>query len=263
MDNNPLVSILTVTYNSSDFIVKSLKAVIANTHIPFEVIIVDNHSQDDTLDKIRKSGIKVKLIPQASNLGFSKANNIAVKESSGEYLMFLNPDTQVKNNCIDELLHYLKTHSKVGLVAPQLIESGKNIQRSVRRLPTIFGAFKEYYLKINNSYEDYHPTEDVPEEVDSVVGAAMLIKKDVYIKSGGFSEKYFMYFEDLELCKNIKKIGLKIIYLPIAQAIHKIGASAATNSKTSQYLKDSAEIYHGKLTNFFLQLILKARILFR
>lgn len=255
----PKLSIIIVTYNSSQHIKDMLLSIEKHTKTHHEIIVVDNNSQDRTIAQIYASKVSVTLLQQKENLGFSKANNLSVNNTKGEYLLFLNPDTKVLDYAIDNLYNFLKSRDDVGIVAPQLIEDNGNIQPSVRNFPTITRAIKEYYLGIKNSYEPFYPLSNQPLEVESVVGAAMMIAKNIYRKSGGFNNKYFMYYEDLEICRKIKEMGLKVVYLQSVKMKHSVGASASTNPKTLRYLKHSARLYHGAVGYYILQLLLRFR----
>lgn len=255
----PKLSIIIVTYNSSQHIKDMLLSIEKQTKTPHEIIVIDNNSFDQTIAQIYASKVNIRLLQQKENLGFSRANNLGVKDAKGEYLLFLNPDTMVLDHAIDNLYNFLKSRDDVGIVAPQLIEDNGNIQPSVRNLPTVTRAIKEYYLGIKNSYEPFYPLSNQPLEVESVVGAAMMVPKDVYRKLGGFNDKYFMYYEDLELCKKVREDGLKTIYLPEVQINHAVGASAKTNPKTLRYLRHSARLYHGVVGYYILQLLLRFR----
>lgn len=258
----PKLSIIIVTYNSSQHIKDMLLSIEKQTNTSYEIIVVDNNSQDQTIAQIYASRVKVSLLKQKENLGFSKASNLGVKDAKGEYLLFLNPDTRILDHAIDNLFNFLKSMDDVGIVAPQLIEDNGNIQPSVRNLPTLTNAIKEYYLNIKKSYEPFVPVGNSPQEIESVVGAAMMIPKNIYLNSGCFDEKFFMYYEDIDLCKKIKKLGYKIMYLPNITLKHTVGASAKTNPKSSNYLRQSAKSYHGIVSYLLLQLVLKLRRLF-
>lgn len=259
----PKLSIIIVTYNSAGHIRRCLESVERQTRAQHEIVIVDNCSSDNTVRKIKESKVPVKLHLQNSNLGFSKANNIGVGSCSGEYLLFLNPDTVVCDHAADKLISYMTDNQDAGIVAPKLVEDNGQPQPSVRKLPTIMGAFGEYYLGIKNAYQAYVPEGKEAAAVESVVGAAMLIPKAIYQKAGGFNNKYFMYFEDLELCKKVWKMGYKVIYQPQAVVRHSVGMSAATNPKTAGYLKQSATFYHGWAQWQMLYWLLKLRRIFR
>ena len=248
------LSVITVTYNNEDTIDSYLKTF---QFLPdnSEVIIVDNNSHDRTVEKLRHYKT-ITVLPQDENLGFGKSCNIGVKHSKGEYLLFLNPDTKLSKNGVSELIKFYDTHPDAGIVAPKLEEDSKT-QPSVRKLPTIIGALKEYYLGMKGSYEAYAPFGDQPIAVESVVGAAVLMKRDLFNKIGGFSSKYFMYFEDLELCRQVLKQGFKVYYVPSVIFYHKVGASFS--EKKNQWIQEASKKYHGYPYWLLLYLVLRLR----
>lgn len=257
--NYKKVSVIMVTYNSGEYIGSCLKSIEEYIKLPHEIIIADNKSADNTLDVIKQSGVAVKLLSQEKNLGFSRANNLAVSKAEGEYLFFLNPDMKILDNKIYELVDYLEAHRDTAIAAPKLIDERGAVQPSVQRLPTLGGALAQYLLGSKEAYQHYAPSVSEPIAVESVVGGAMMISKKIYEGSGGFDNKYFMYFEDLDLCRKLRKSGWKIVYMPKVKIKHKIGGSAATNPQVSKYIQESFVIYHGPITaallNFIHQLI--------
>lgn len=258
------LSVITVTYNSQRFIDKFLVSLVLNLPPRSELIIVDSASEDGTVkiieDSIKKyERIPIVLIKSTSNIGFSKGNNIGAKHSRGKYLLILNPDTEVYRGSIARLLSFAQDGKDIGLVAPKLIQPGNLTQPSVRNLPTAWRAFKEFYIGIKNSYQPYTPASEAPITVESVVGAAMLIKRDYFLSLGGFNEKFFMYFEDLDLCRKILKSGKKIYYLPQAQIKHIVGGTQTYPKKNLVWLKDSSKRYHGFLGSIVLELLLRLR----
>lgn len=239
------VSVIIVAYNSGEYIKECLRSIDKHLQLPHEIIVVDNNSADNTLEVVKVNGVKVNLMLQKSNLGFSKANNLAVAEADGDYLFFLNPDTKILDGKITELVNYLDIHRDTAIAAPKLIDENGDTQPSVQKLPTINNALAQYVMGEKNAYDHYAPEGDSPLEVESVVGGAMVISKKVYQGSGGFSNKYFMYFEDLDLCRKLQKAGWKVVYLPQVRVEHKIGGSASTNPAVKKYIEQSFILYHG------------------
>ncbi len=256
------LSVITVTYNSERFIEKYLESVLKFLPRDAELIIVDSGSEDKTVQQIYPSS-RVKLIIAKENIGFGKGNNLAAKQAKGDYLFILNPDTRFDEDPFTKLIKFAKSHPKAGIIAPKLIEESGQAQPSVRKLPTTIGALKEYYFGISKQYEAYVPEDNVPRVVESVVGAAILIKKDLFFKLGGFDEKYFMYFEDLDLCRKVLKAGFKIYFFPQIKIYHKVGGTVTYPEENKKWLKDSAKKYHGISKAFVLDKILKFRPLKR
>ena len=267
------VSIIIVSYNSESFIEKCLLSLranevsaaisknikIASSKTPrndgmgIEVIVFDNNSTDSTVRILDKFS-DIKLIISNENLGFAKGNNLAVKEANGEYLFFLNPDTEIDKEVLIELVEFYERTQDAGIIAPKLIMGDENIQPSVRKLPTVTGAFKEYILGIKNAYSEYVPDGDNPMEVEMVYGAAMLIKKDLFENLSGFDEKYFLYYEDADFCKRVGEYGKKIYYYPGVTIRHLVGGTKSDQNKDKLNYESSIK-YHGVIGAFFLQLI--------
>ncbi len=252
----PKVSVITVTYNSEKAIGNLVSSLSKSLPSGSEIIIVDNASTDRTI-QIAEKQTGVKVIQSEKNLGFSAGCNLGAKQSRNDYLLFLNPDTQVNKNSVEELINYLASHSEVGIVAPKLIEDNGRNQPSARNFPTFWKAFQEYYLGKKSIYDGFSPKGLDPVTIESVVGAAMLIPKHVFQKVGGFSEKYFMYYEDIDLCLKVNKLGLKVVYLPTATFKHQVGGSFSPQKQ--KWLKDSAKIYHGLWQYWLLTILLKLR----
>lgn len=264
------LSIIIVTYNNQTEIKTLLGSLLKYQPKNSEVIVVDNSSSDNTKAVVREFK-EVKLV-ESGNLGFAKGSNLGVDSSTGEYLLFLNPDTEIKDTSVDLLLSFIKAHPEVGIVAPSLILPDGSIQPSVSKFPTLIGAVKEHLLSQDHQYSEFVPSQDLESEIEVVYGAAIIIKKENFIKMRGFDERYFLYFEDIDLCRKVKKAGLKIFYLPQAQVVHALGKSVAQvkNSSlsfgvrtlswfipikgSSNYnLVKSSYIYHGFLEGVLLR----------
>lgn len=257
-----LTSVIIVTYNSGKYILDCLNSLKTQEGLKPEIIIVDNNSSDNTIEKIKQSKITVNLVCQDKNLGFAKANNIGVNESQGQYIIFLNPDTELtQKDTLFRLKKSLSENPQFAIIGPQLILTDGNIQKSVRNLPSVARAFKEYILSIRNAYSSYLPKCKSICEVESIVGACIIINRKNFDKLGKFNEKYFLYFEDLELCRQAQKKGLKIGYLPEIKVKHKEGASGI-NQNTYKLLHDSAKRYHGLLSYYLIQFITRAGDIF-
>jgi len=228
------LSVITVTWNNSKTIEKQIESVRKGAgDIEFEEIIIDNGSKDDTVEIIKKYG-EVKLIQNTENKGFAYANNQAYKIAQGEFILFLNPDNELEENSLSKLIQKMKDNEKMGLLSVKLTDkNGKfNKSASPRRFPKLSDQLA-LLLKIPHLFpkvlDKYLMTDFDPEkesEVDSVRGAFMLVKKEVLDKLGfAFDLRYFIWFEDVDLCREIKKMGLKIIYTPEVSCVDLIGQS--------------------------------------
>ena len=237
------ISVIIVNYNVKELLEQCIISVLsASKSLKTEIIVVDNNSFDGSVDFLNAkfgSNPDVKIIPSSVNLGFAKANNLGAKEASGEYLLILNPDTILQEDTLEKSLEFYKANSASGAVTCKLILPNGKLDLACRRsFPTpsvavyrilglsrlfpkskIFGKYNLTYLDENKTYE-----------VDAIVGAFMLIKKEVYWHVNGFDEEYFMYGEDLDLCYRIKKAGYKIFYYPGTSIIHYKGESTKKSS---------------------------------
>ncbi len=222
-----------------------------------QIIIVDNHSTDSTLSLLRKV-TDIKLIKNSANLGFSKANNQAVKVATGKYLLFLNSDIKLIDNSIKKMLDFIEKDPTIGAIGPQFLNPDGSSQASVFPPQTIGTAFNHFWLK-KNTFLKYLPKSQKPSLVWSLSGGAFLIRKSLFLQLGGWDERYFMYFEDLELCRQIRKINKQIYFFPGCRLIHQHGASGKklTDSQNQwRRLIKSSLIYHGFIKHYLINLII-------
>lgn len=252
------VTVVIVNYNTGKLLqecVDSIAGITNNLKSPkTEIIVVDNNSSDES------GNIKgdVQLIKNNSNPGFSVANNQGIKKAKGEYVLLLNPDTEIKKDALQELLDFAKKTQNVGVVGAKLILPDGSTQKSVFRFPSIINAVKEFWFG-ESVYSSYAPLGNIPQEVDGVVGAAFLITPKALEKVGLLDEKYFMYFEDLDYCLRVHKAGLEVYYLPTAQVIHYHGVSGsllAGSQNQWRRLIPSSKLYHGLVGHYVLNFII-------
>lgn len=229
------ISIVIVNYNVKAFLEQCLMAIERATHkLSVEVLVVDNASVDGSQAMVRRRFSEVHLIENSKNLGFSRANNLALKKARGTYVLVLNPDTLIQEDTLLILKGYLDEHKDVGAVGCKLINPDGSFQITSRRsLPTAWIAFtrivglskifprSRLFGKYNMTYLD----PNIATPVDVLPGSLMFVRRDVLEKIEYFDEDYFMYGEDVDLCYRITKAGWKIQYIPHTQAIHYKGES--------------------------------------
>lgn len=254
------VSVIIVSFNTAQLLRECLLSLKnANTQKDLEIIVVDNASNDSTVEMVKTEFPNVTIIANTENVGFGKANNQGLEKATGEFIFLLNPDATVQNNTIQELVDFSQTHPDVGIVAPQLLNNDGSIQPSCFRLPKVSGAIKEYFFGMKGAYSKYFPNTTKPQPVEAVVAAAMLLPRSVIKKlSVLFDEKFFFYYEDIDLCRRIQKLGLKIFYLQHAKVVHHHGAATSkTGSWAYEQNQKSAKIYFGPTQYFLITQILK------
>lgn len=252
------LSIIIVTWNTADTTLKCIQSIKNNLpNFNYEIIVVDNASTDDTIAKLKKES-KVIIIENKTNFGFGKANNIGAKIAKGKYLLFLNSDIEIIDNKLIDMYKYLIENSNIGIIAPKFLNSDLSPQGSVWPPQTLLNSIKEFWLDKQKTYSKYIPQGTEPVEVFSVSGGAIMIKHSLFEKVGGWDTRYFMFFEDLELCRQIKKIGFTIYYYPDCKVIHRHGTSGkslADPANQWRRLIPSSKIYHGLIKHYLLFLI--------
>jgi len=227
------LSIVIVNWNVRELLRRCLASIFVADLPRMEVIVVDNASSDGSSEMLRAEFPQVMLLANAHNRGFPAGNNQAFAVARGRYVMTLNPDTELIGQALTGMLAYLDAHPQVGALGPQLLNPDGSIQSSRRRFPTLstalfestwlqglapHGVLQRYYM------EDIAP--NVMQEVDWLVGACILVRREVLQTVGGFDEAFFMYSEELDWCKRIQSAGWKIVYLPEAKVIHHTGRSS-------------------------------------
>ncbi len=229
------LSIITVTHNDKERIADQLKSTeSAVKNIDIEQWVVDNGSEDGAIDLVIKDFPSVKIIKNSDNAGFGHANNQAAEMSSGEFLLFLNPDMRLQEGSLDKIVMWMREHHDVGIASCKLVdENGKfNEKAKPRRFPGLFDQIA-ILLKIHHIFPNVlsgylykNFNDDVEQEVDTVRGSFMLMRRTLYDKLGwAFDPRYFIWFEDVDICRECKKIGMKVVYTPVISCIDFIGQS--------------------------------------
>lgn len=228
------LSVIIVSWNVVNLLRCCLESLRADLQgIDAEVFVVDNDSADGSAAMVANEHSWVKLIANKDNLGFAAANNQALKESKGEYILLLNPDTEVRAGAVSHLIRFLQEHRNVAVVAPQLLNSDGSIQRSCRAFPTFEGMFYEliglsklfpdHPIFGNYKMLDFDHTEE--REVDQPEGACLMMRRAVIDEVGPLDEGFFMLFEEVDWCYRIKQAGWQIWFTPGAQVVHHYGQS--------------------------------------
>lgn len=255
---NPDLSVIIVAHNVKALLRNCLSSLFMKNQgrVKFEVIVVDSGSLDNPSSLKKQFPATIFLNPEG-NVGFSRGNNLGVNHSRGNYLFFLNPDTIIAKNSLEKLVNFAQATPGLGAVAPRLLNTDNSLQPSCFRLPTIKNAIAEFWLGKKGSFLKYAPNSTTPVKVDSAVGAAVLLPRKVFELIKGWDERYFMYYEDLELGRQIKKLGLDFWYLPEISITHIHGASSSQTPDLSMArLKKSSLVYHGLLNHLLITSII-------
>lgn len=241
------LSVIILNYNVRYFLELCLQSVEqAIACIDAEVIVVDNNSMDESCDMIRNKFPNVKLISNVENLGFSKGNNIGVQQAQGEYVCVLNPDTVVSEDTFTNLIAFAEQQINLGIVGCKLIDgTGRFLPESKRNLPRPLVALKKL-LGFSNSYYANNLNENDTGEVPVLVGAFMLLKRNLYQQLQGFDEDFFMYGEDIDLSFRSTKLGFKNYYVGTTQIIHFKGESTLKNSLYAKRFFGAMKLFYQK-----------------
>ena len=231
---NARISVLIVSYNVKEYVDHAVDSLLKSNVTDLEIIIVDNHSFDGTVEHIRSSYPNVTVVANEENVGFGKAVNQAASIANGDYFLILNPDTIVQENTISELLNYLNENKQVGMVGPKILNSDGSLQPACKRsfptlrvaIPKLLGFDKlfprsRWAGKYNLSYLD----PDETHSVDAISGSCMFISSSLFKELNGFDEQFFMFGEDLDICYRVWQTGKEVHYVPTTQIIHYQGES--------------------------------------
>lgn len=252
------LSVITVTWNSGLHIGDQIRSVAgAGKDLTLEHFVVDNASSDNTVSLIQKEFPNVRLIANEQNLGFAHANNQAVRQAQGEFILFFNPDMKLRPRSLVVWLEWLKQRPDVGLAGCTLTTPDGRIgaHATPRRFPrltdclVLFSKLPHLFPQLLNRYLMRDADWNKEQEVDSVHGSCMLVRRDLLDKLGrAFDERYFVWFEDVDLCREAKRLGYTVMYTPIVSAVDFGGQSFRQRNvlwKQWQFFR-SASIYFFK-----------------
>lgn len=265
------VSIILVNYNTKELTRDCLKSILDKTQgLNSEIFVVDNASSDGSCEMIEQEFSQIKLIKNSQNLGFGKANNIAIKQSNAKYIFLLNTDTILLNNAVKMFFDFMEKpeNSKVGCCGGNLYNQDMSYQHTYSNFPTfkkiifeelwLHKVFKTYYRK-NINIEDNKPLEEV-KDVGFIVGASLFLRKEALDKVGCFDEDFFFYGEETELIFRLIKNGYRATMIPETKIIHLGGASTSkTRLEKIIALRKSENLYfiksYGKVYAFEVRIM--------
>ena len=250
----PQVSVIIVNYNVRDFLAHAIVSLQRSLRgIRSEIIVVDNASEDGSVGMMRRRFPAVRLLENRENVGFARANNRALRESRGDYILLINPDTLVQEDTVRVMLRFFATHPDAGLAGCAILSPDGSFQLSCRRsFPTPWVAFTKisglgalfpssrFFGRYNLTYRPV----DQSYEVDAVSGSFMMLRREVYERVGGLDEDFFMYGEDLDWCYRVQKAGWRVFFVHETRIIHYKGESTRRSSI------DEIETFYKAMTLF-------------
>lgn len=237
---NPQLSIVIVNWKSVDFLEKCLSSIYSSAaKCVFEVIVYDNASFDGSEAMVRSRFAGVQFIQGGQNVGFAQANNLAFQHAKGSYILFLNPDTELKERSLNELCECMDRFPKAGIIGALLLNSDLTVQDScVQAFPTVVNQTLDARLLRRMFVKSrlwgnrvLHEGCGAPKKCDAVSGACLLARREAFEVAGRFTTDYFMYAEDIDLCYKVETAGWDVLHLRSAIVVHHGGQSSSRESK--------------------------------
>lgn len=236
------LSIITVSYNTKELLAVCLESALAGldrSGLSGEIWVVDNASSDGSAEMVRADFAGVRLIAHEENLGFAAGNNLALKSMGlgstaiSRHVLFLNPDTRVIGDALGSLVRFLDTSPGVGAAGPRLVHGDGSFQHSAFAFPGLIQLLLDFFpfhpRLLNSSFNGRYPRHlyeaGQPFAVDHPLGAALMIRGATLVQVGGFDERFFMYCEEIDLCRRIRDLGWDICCVPEAEIVHLVGQS--------------------------------------
>ena len=232
------LSIIIVNWNTKDLLIPCLASIPQMKQgFKIEIFVIDNGSRDGGVSEVKKAFPFVHFLENEENLGFAKGANQGLRKASGRYILLLNPDTRVKAQAIEGLISFMEAHPRVGISGAQLLNSDGSKQNSIANFPSLAtellnkSLLRWLFPKTFPGKERDYPE---PIEVDSVIGACMMVRRDALNQVGLLDEDYFLFLEETDWCYRMKRAGWKVYHVPQAQVYHFQGKSAEAVKKEAR-----------------------------
>ena len=254
------ISVIIVSFNTSAMLRECLESLFRYPGSgELEVFVVDNDSKDDSVAMVRESFQQVHLIENKTNLGFAAANNQAYELATGQYVVLLNPDAYVKPGAMENGVAFMENHPECGLCGGRLVNLDGDLDPSARRFPnslykffTLSGLSDRYassriFGRGDFKYFDHNSVQ----EVDWVPGTFTIYRRHMLTQTGLFDERFFIYYEETDLCLRAKKNGWKVFFVPDAEVVHVGGGSARTR-KDQKFDKGGSQVLKFRMRSEYL-----------
>jgi len=245
------LSIIIVSFNTKQLLTDCLNSIkIVVLSIKSEIFVVDNNSSDETVAMIKRDYPQAKLIVNKTNIGFSRANNQALKKAKGKYILILNPDTKLFPDTISKMIKFMDANQDIAVSTCKVQLPNGQLDKDCRRhFPTPWRAFCHFSglsrlfsgSRLFDQYYFGYWSQEEEHEIDSCVGAFMMIRSSAIKKVGTFDEDFFFYGEDLDWCWRFKEAGYKVVYTPITKIIHYKGVASGMKAASKHLSKATRE----------------------
>lgn len=231
------LSVIIVSWNAKSFLLQCVQSVLNQAvPAPLEIIVVDNASTDGAPDAVERAFPTVRVIRNEANLGFARANNIGIRASSGDYLLLINSDVVVTDDCFQQLVQYAETHPAVGILGPQILGADGQVQRSCMGYPSLWNSLARA-LALDSAFPrakglggqlltfwDHSDTRPV----DVINGCFWMVRRTALAQVGLLDERFLFYGEDIDWCRRFNQCGWQVVFYTAARAIHYGGASSSS-----------------------------------
>jgi N-acetylglucosaminyl-diphospho-decaprenol L-rhamnosyltransferase len=270
---NTRLSIIIVSWNTRQLLRKCLASIY--TYPPegeFELFVVDNASTDGSAQMVQEQFSGARLIENKENVGFARANNEAIRESAGLYVLLLNPDTEVQPGALETLAHFMEKHLEAGAAGAQILNPDGSLQPSCYPAPTLFRElWRLLHLDILwpcGQYRMANWSLDTPREVDALLGACLVLRREALDQLGLLDEDYFIYSEEIDLCRRLQRHGWRNYWVPQARVTHYGGQSTQQVAAEMFLTLYKGKVlyfrkHHGRLTTWLYKVVLSIAALFR
>ena len=269
MNNLSKLSIILITRNSKSVLFDCLKSLDNNDEITSsknaEWIIVDNNSNDGSIEEVLNLYPQTTVIKNEDNLGFAKAANQGFRISKSDYILYINTDTEIKKDSVSKLYNKIVSDNKIAVIGPRLLRKNNSIQKSVYPEATLWTEIFKPLIKLSVSIKENFYKPGNCYIVNSLRGACFIINKEYMKQVGGFDERYFFYLEETDLFRQLKLIGKKICYLPESEVYHYGGLGSddkMTFNKKKMYNESMLKYFEknrNKFENFIIRKIIKTK----
>ena len=244
------LSIIIVSWNTRDILAQCLESVLTEIkslpYLTTETLVVDNISTDGSVQMLRENFPWVRLIENQENVGFARANNQAIRQSSGRYVLLLNPDTKVMPGALGLLFEFMETNLQAGVAGARILNPDQTLQISCYPAPNLSREFwRLFYMDKLRPYGSYRMADwpiDQPRGVDVLLGACLFIRREALDQVGLLDENYFIYSEEVDLCYRFQQRGWLLYWVPQSQIIH-YGGQSTQQVAAAMFLR----LYQGKI----------------
>lgn len=226
----PLVSAIVLNYRCGRLAWTCVEALLRQSIADqLEILVVDNHSEDDSIGYLRNhaagAAARVHILETSRNLGYGQGNTLGVRRARGEYILIINPDNELEPRGLELLVAEISRDPSIGIVAPKLVQEDGSVRESFRTFPTLADLFikrspmlRRFFPERMRRYLQTDRETIRMRQVDWVAGACFLMRRSLFLELGGFDPRFFLFFEDTDLCRRCRDVGKKVVYLPSVQA---------------------------------------------